>query len=228
MSLDRAVWVSMTSLDGLLHVIWDWNGTLLDDLWLALDVANLMLARRGIAPMDEERYREIFDFPVEEYYRRAGFDFDREPFSVLADEFISGFDPRVGECRLHGAAPAVLDALATRSITQTVLSASRRQALLAAVAGQGLEAYFEAVHGLDDHFAVSKAELGMEVARSLPLARESVLLIGDTTHDAEVAARMGVPCILIARGHQSARRLRTAGVPVYESLDLWWDAVVGA
>ena len=93
------------------YIIWDWNGTLLDDLWLALEVANGMLRRRGLSEMDPNGYREIFDFPVETYYRAAGFDFSREPFPVLADEFIGEFNARVTECELHQGAREVLSAV---------------------------------------------------------------------------------------------------------------------
>ena len=81
------------------HVIWDWNGTLLDDVWLCVDIINAMLGRRGVPALDRERYRRIFDFPVPIYYERAGFDFSRETFAAAADEFCDEAARRVGECR---------------------------------------------------------------------------------------------------------------------------------
>jgi len=202
-------------------IIWDWNGTLLDDVELALEVANGMLARRGLPVMDLERYRAIFDFPVERYYRAAGFDFDREPFHVLAGEFISEYNRRVGEAALHGEVPAVLSRINEAGLSQAVLSASRQQSLEEAVARFGVEEHFAALQGLPDHFAVSKTEVGRRLVRRLGLSGERTVMVGDTTHDAEVASEMGVRCVLIAGGHQSAERLERCAVPVYRTLSEW-------
>ena len=72
------------------YVIWDFNGTLLDDVKLCFDLLNKMLSKRGFETVTIEKYKEIFRFPVKEYYRLAGFDFEREPFEVTAVEFIVG------------------------------------------------------------------------------------------------------------------------------------------
>lgn len=200
------------------YVIWDWNGTLLDDLWLALEVANGMLRRRGLPEMDTHRYREIFDFPVEHYYRRAGFDFAVEPFSVLADEFIAGFNSQVRQCPLHDGVEEVLHALRQRNVTQMVLSASRETSLHEAVRHHRLHDYFDALHGLSNHLAVSKAQVGRELIARSGIDPTQALMVGDTVHDAEVAREMGVSCILIASGHHSRSRLEATGVPVYDTL----------
>jgi len=200
-------------------IIWDWNGTLLDDLWLALEIANGMLARRGLPTMDADRYREIFDFPVERYYRIAGFDFDREPFPVLADEFISEFNRRLPECSLRDRAVETLEHLRGEGVRQMILSASRKESLVTGVEHYGVTGFFEALHGLEDHFAVSKADLARTVAGTLPVDPERVVMVGDTLHDVEVAEAIGVRCVLVGGGHQSEERLQAAGVPVLAGID---------
>ena len=205
-------------------IIWDWNGTLLNDVELALDVANGMLARRGLPVMDLERYRAIFDFPVERYYRAAGFDFSTEPFEVAADEFISEYNRRVTEARLHDGVTSVLDGLRQAGIRQAVLSASRQHSLESAVASYDISDRFTSLQGLADHFAVSKSAAGHELMEFLSIPAGRALMIGDTTHDAEVAAHMGVDCALISAGHQSAERLERCGVPVYDSLWRWFNS----
>lgn len=212
---------SATSTGSVDCVIWDWNGTLLDDLWLALEVANGMLARRALPTMDRDRYREIFDFPVEQYYRRAGFDFEHEPFSALAREFIDGYNARVGECGLQPAAHDTLERFAGAGVPQYVLSASRQSSLEEAISAAGIAEYFERLSGLSDHYAVSKRSAGAALVETIPVAAHRAVLVGDTVHDAEVAEAMGVPCVLIAAGHQSQQRLCRAGVPVFSSLDRW-------
>lgn len=199
-------------------VVWDWNGTLLDDLALALDVANGMLARRGRPTMDATRYRDIFDFPVSEYYRRAGFDFEAEPFSILADEFIGEYNRRVRECSLHADAADVLAAIAATSTRQAILSASEAESLAAAVAGYGIGGFFERLQGLDDHFAVSKRGAGQRLLDDLSITPADAVIIGDTTHDYEVAGELGMDVVLVAAGHQSRRRLSITGAFVVDSI----------
>lgn len=83
-------------------VLWDWNGTLLDDAALCCELLNTMLARHGYAPVGSmEAYRQVFCFPIETYYRRAGFDFSRHPFAALADEYMRLYTPRSLGCPLQ-------------------------------------------------------------------------------------------------------------------------------
>ena len=71
----------MTSPRNYDLVIWDWNGTLLDDTELCYRIANEMRIERGMTPMlGIEEYREFFTFPVIDYYKRMGYTFDTEPF----------------------------------------------------------------------------------------------------------------------------------------------------
>lgn len=195
-------------------VVWDWNGTLLNDLWLALEIANGMLARRDLPTMDENRYREIFDFPVSEYYRIAGFDFEAEPFPVLAKEFIDQYNARVGECALQESAGDLLDRIADSALRQVVLSASRSSSLYDAVGRHGIVDRFETLQGLTDHYAVSKVEAGRTMVATLGANPERTIMVGDTIHDFEVAEEMGIDCVLVGCGHQATHRLRATGAPV--------------
>lgn len=111
-------------------VLWDWNGTLLDDAALCCELLNTMLARHGYAPVGSmEAYRQVFCFPIETYYRRAGFDFSRHPFAALADEYMRLYTPRSLGCPLQPDACAVLDALRAQGMRQVMLSASKQENL---------------------------------------------------------------------------------------------------
>ena len=70
-------------------IVWDWNGTLLDDVELCRHTINRLLVKRGLKRLDLEQYRRVFQFPIIEYYRKAGFDLEAEPFEVLAHEYMA-------------------------------------------------------------------------------------------------------------------------------------------
>lgn len=206
------------SNDPIEHVVWDWNGTLFNDAWLCMDVMNGLLREHALPLLTLERYQRIFDFPVIEYYRRLGFDFERHTFEELGTAFIRGYEERRLECDLHDGALALLDALRDAGITQTVLSAYEHRTLVSLLTHFGIIDYFEEVIGIDDHYAGGKADKGRAWIARTQTAPARILLIGDTLHDVEVAQVMGVRCVLVAGGNQHRDRLAETGVPLFGSL----------
>jgi len=69
-------------------IIWDWNGTLLDDMDICISSMNRMLSKRELPELNIDKYRDVFTFPVIDYYKAIGFDFRKEPWDVAAHEFI--------------------------------------------------------------------------------------------------------------------------------------------
>ena len=200
------------------HILWDWNGTLLDDVGLCVDIVNAMLARRGRPGIDLRRYRSIFDFPVRGYYERAGFDFSKEMFESACTEFCKEYATRVCECSLHDNAQRVLEDCAANGIHQIVLSTTEQSALEAMVAAFGITRLFEGVVGQADHYAVGKAARAQELLASLGICGDRVLLIGDTTHDADVAREIGIDCVLVSAGHHPHEKLLQTRARVVEQL----------
>lgn len=207
------------------HVIWDWNGTLLDDVELVVDIMNGLLAPRRLPSLDVGRYHEVFTFPVADYYARLGFDLVAEPFEELAIEFMSGYLSRWPEAMLRSGALDALERVAGRGVGQSMLSAAERSLLEEATTHFGVAAFMSHRVGIDDHHAVSKLEHGR--AHLADLDADRVLLVGDTEHDAEVAAELGIECALIEGGHMSGARLRATGLPVYATLGALFDELGG-
>lgn len=201
------------------NVVWDWNGTLLDDAWLCRDIMNGQLVARGLPSLSMERYGAIFGFPVKTYYERAGFDFSTEPFEIPAREFIAVYEARRHEAPLREGVVGVLEQLRVAGIRQHLLSAYSHDSLSSIVAAHGLTGYFDTLAGIPDVFAASKLDRGLELAAAIAGPGHSALLVGDTDHDWEVAVEMGIDCVLIPAGHQSPERLQACGVPVLQSLE---------
>lgn len=205
-------------MKSLEHVIWDWNGTLLDDAELCVEVMNGVLARRRLPPLTAERYAARFRFPVRDYYADLGFDFERESFEVVGTEFIEGYSAREASCGLRAEARSTLEALAARRLTQSVLSASQQARLEAQARRLGVHVHFEALVGLDDHYAHGKVGIGQRWMAKRGVDPSRTVLVGDTDHDVDVARALGVQCVLVPSGHQSAERLARCGVEVLPGL----------
>jgi len=198
-------------------VIWDFNGTLVDDVDLALRSINTMLVRRGLAPVTRDVYRRAFGFPLADYYRKLGVDLSRETMAGLADEFHEVYLPELPACGLQVGVRAILDSVRDAGGRQFVLSALEEGALRDAVERLGIGDYFEAVYGLDHRLGDSKLVRGRELAERYGLRNESTLFVGDMDHDAEVARALETPVALVAQGHQAPETLRACGCRVFET-----------
>ncbi len=200
------------------HVIWDWNGTLVDDAWLCVEIVNELLVRRGLAPTTLREYSEVFGFPLRTYYQRVGFDLEHEDFAALGDEFNVRYSQRRGECCLRAGAYQVLAALRHNGIGQSLLSASNEVDLEQMVADYRLQSHFAAVAGVDNFLGEGKIERGRRHLAALSCQSDKVLLVGDTLHDIEVAVALGVHCVLLPSGHQSRHRLELGECAVVDGL----------
>ena len=199
-------------------IIWDWNGTLLNDVEWNISVINKMLVKRNIKTLDnKEDYHNVFCFPIIDYYKKLGFDFTKEPFEDLAVEFIELYHSNnTGNSQLCDNATVVLNEIGNRGIKQVILSASELDNLLSQINVFDINHYFTAILGLSDIYAKSKIDIGIKyIEKSKP---ERAVLIGDTVHDYEVANALGVDCLLIANGHSSKKSLLKNGVPVLNDI----------
>ena len=200
------------------HIIWDWNGTLINDIWLVVEIMNKMLKKRNMPGIDSKKYREIFDFPVIDYYAKLGFNFSKESFEELTVEFISEYYTRFNECKLFNEVEEVLKKIRDMGIPQSILSASKEDVLIEKIKYYGIDKYFCRIMGLENHYAESKVERGKKWIDELNLNPQDVLLMGDTAHDYDVSKHIGCDCLLIANGHYSYERLAKLGVDVIGTL----------
>ena len=199
------------------HVLWDFNGTILDDVETGIRSVNTLLAERGLRCISGvEEYHSVFGFPIIEYYRRLGFDLENEKYEVIAPLWVAEYLRNVKDARIFDDVLYAVDAFRNKGAKQLILSATERDMLLSQISDIGLDGVFDDVLGLDNIHAASKVGVAEEWKSSNPEA--VALVIGDTVHDAEVASAIGADCILVARGHQSREVLEGCGVPVVKDL----------
>ncbi len=199
------------------HIIWDFNGTLFADVDAGIESVNTMLRERSLPEIESvDAYREIFRFPVIDYYRDLGFDFDAEPFDVLAPIWIDLYNKNSADAPLQEGSIEALEAFRAMGVSQLLLSATEINMLKGQLETLGITEYFDAIMGLDNIHAHSKKAIALDWMEKNPSARP--LFIGDSLHDAEVASAVGGDCALVANGHQSSQRLKESGFPVFSSL----------
>jgi phosphoglycolate phosphatase len=199
-------------------IIWDWNGTLLNDLDFCISCINNLLKNRSLPILNRKIYKEVFSFPVKDYYEAIGFDFSKEDFSIPAHEFIDLYEKNIKSCGLHPTSMNVLQFFHQKGIRQFVLSAMHQEMLIETLQYNEIFHFFEGVAGLNDIYAVSKIERGQQLIKEFQIEKESAVIIGDTIHDFEVAQKLGIRSILVADGHQSEERLKSTGAEVVSNL----------
>ena len=198
------------------RLIWDWNGTLLDDVSAAVAALNRMLVKRGAAPTTVGHYRRRFGFPVRPFYAELGVDLSKWDWNDICEDFhdFVAAEPQSVRPDAHSA----LELAASLGFRQCILSALRQDKLENALDSNGFTVFFDRIFGVDNLDGASKLDRGRELVASIGTGGQSPVFIGDTLHDAEVANALGGRCVLVSCGHQSPERLVAAGCPVVGSL----------
>lgn len=205
------------------QIIWDWNGTLLNDVTMCVQVMNLMLQKYSLPALSSEKYKQLFNFPVQDYYERLGFDFNQHSFEVIGHKFMDAYFEELPNSPLFPEVKMILQELNKLGINQLVLSAMEHKSLEKSLKDKGIRSCFSKVQGINDHLASGKTELAFGLLQSSGYKADETLFIGDTLHDLEVAQSIGCPCVLIANGHFSKERLLMKHDVVLDNLSEFQD-----
>jgi phosphoglycolate phosphatase len=203
------------------HIIWDWNGTIFNDVELCAGIMNLLLSQESLPNISVQKYKEIFTFPVIEYYRIAGHTFEKTSFEILGKQFMDEYEVKKDWCDLYKGAFELLSEIQRRNIQQHLLSAYEQNSLNRIVEHFAIGKYFQNIVGLDNIYASGKAHLAKSLESRIRTngISENILLIGDTIHDYEVASEINSDCILLSHGHQDEERLLKLGIPVLKNFE---------
>lgn len=193
-------------------VVWDWNGTLLDDVDANLRTANRMLTTRGLKPISsKDKYRSLFCFPVVNFYNKVGFDLANEDFGKIAEEYVSTYTEENESSALFSGARETLKKLKDANVRQVIVSATEHERLRVEVASHGVADLFEDILGVGDNYGNSKTTVAKAFAERCCADPSEILFVGDTCHDSEVAEACGCDCVLVSGGHVSAENLQKSG-----------------
>ena len=195
------------------HILWDFNGTILDDVDACIRSINELLVKYGNDPIpDLETYRNVFGFPVKDYYEKVGFDFDKISFDALAVEWVDLYLKYSKPSKLCPNVIPALMAVRSAGIPQLILTASLVDMVEDQLSELGIGDYFDGIIGKDNIHAHGKTDIALSWYEKNRPVRP--VMIGDTAHDAEVADAIGAECILVSCGHMSVEKL-SALKPVY-------------
>ena len=201
------------------YILWDWNGTLLDDTQAALDTLNIMLSRRGVKPITMEFFRDHFAFPCRPFYDTIGMHVEDAEWDALAKEYHDLYAEQPKE--LNRETIAALERVKAAGARQSIISALRQDLLDEVTERMGVAKYMECIYGVDNLDGASKLDRALELLTRIDNA--DPVVIGDALHDKEVADALKVRCVLCGQGSHASWRLRKVaptGETLLEALDL--------
>lgn len=198
----------LSHLSDYKNIIWDWNGTLLDDVVVTLDCLNTQLGVSGLPTLDLDTMRRKFHFPVESFYRSLDFPEQEGSYDYLHQVYHAMYKDRLHAVSLFDGRHTLLASLQGKGITQYVLSAAPQAPLEALLQHFEIAPFFSAIYGLSHSRADSKVENGRRLLAAHQLVPEDTIMVGDTDHDLEVGKALGVDVLLLGDGHQHPEHLQ--------------------
>ncbi|WP_030694155.1 HAD family hydrolase [Streptomyces globisporus] len=202
------------------HLVWDWNGTLLDDIDAVIGATNAAFAELGLASITLERYRELYTVPVPKFYERLmGRLPTDEEWTVMDGAFHRHYWERADACGLTVGAAELLAARQAAGATQSLLSLAPHAHLVPLVRRHGIAERFVRVDGRVDASTDGKSGHMVRHLIALGVPADRVVVIGDAADDAVAAAHVGARAVLYTGGSHSRASLSRVGVPVVDTLE---------
>ena len=197
-------------------IFWDWNGTIVNDVWLFVKILNVFLKNVSQPPISIDMYRDLFCFPIEDFYKKINLYHNQNSFEKITKQFISIYRKHIFEPKLVRGILDVVDYNSTEQTSHVVLSAQNSVDLNNSINHYGLPLVFKSVYGVDNVVARGKINLAKKMVNKHRVSK--VLVIGDTSLDYRVAEAIGASCFLVSWGHYSQDRLCRLPVPVFSSV----------
>ncbi|MGI3164397.1 HAD family hydrolase [Pseudooceanicola sp. 200-1SW] len=202
-----------------LHVIWDWNGTLLDDFEITAEVSAEMIRTAGRPDVTHDDIRDHHTRPFSHFFHAlVGREPTEQEMAANMARYSQVYDPIKHQLPLAADALHALELLKESGAGQSVLSMAPQDELRALVSHNGIADYFRAIDGAETLGQDRKrASLERHMGR-LGLMPARTVLIGDTVDDFDAASALGIRAVLVTTGMHSARRLAATGSDVADTL----------
>ncbi|MFB7474264.1 HAD family hydrolase [Kitasatospora sp. NPDC056184] len=204
-------------------IVWDWNGTLRNDLDDHVAALNATLPGLGGEPISVETYQALHRMPIRDFYTDVlGRQLGDEEWHAADTAFLAELARR--PVRLQQGARQLMMGLRARGVRQSLLSLAPHERLVGEVESVGITGLLERVDGRPGPSVPSKAPAMIAHLQALGpgVDPSRTLVIGDSVDDAVAAHAVGAVPVLHSTGLHGATRLATAGVPLVDTIQ---DAV---
>ncbi len=199
------------------YILWDWNGTLIDDVQNALMCVNDMCARKGKPEINIEQYYSYIETPIIGFYRHILSE-DEIDADEIFENYHNDYLRHLPETRLAEGAKEVLRFFKERGAKQYIVTATHIDEAVALTKKYGVADYFDGIFGADNKYAESKTARAQKFFKEYGIRQSEAVFIGDLMHDYETANALGIAAVLVSYGHQGRKILENGKVLTVDSL----------
>ncbi|WP_313954018.1 HAD-IA family hydrolase [Accumulibacter sp.] len=188
-------------------LVFDWDGTLLDSAEAIVGAINAASRDLGLPPPPEQRARHVIGLGLREALRHALPDLPEGRYPQMVERYRHHYLSHDHELKLFDGAAALIAELAGAGFLLAVATGKSRAGLDRALQISGLGGYFHASRCADECFSKPHPQMLEELMDELSVEPGRTLMIGDTTHDLQMAKNAGVACLAAAYGAHPAAAL---------------------
>lgn len=181
-------------------IVFDWDGTLLDSAGAIVACIQAAAIDLGLEPPSEERARHVIGLGLHEALRHALPELEQERHMELADRYRHHYLARDHELPLFDGAAELVRDLAADGYLLAVATGKSRKGLDRALAASGLGECFHTSRCADECHSKPHPQMLEEIMGELGVSPRLTLMIGDTTHDLQMAQNAGVGALAVAYG----------------------------
>lgn len=200
------------------NIFIDFNGTILDDTDLCYEILCEMTDKANLKRVSMHEYKEAFDFPVINYYKKVGFDFDKVDYHDISSYFFSNYLKRwPTETKIFDNFVSTIEKLKNQGFKVYIITASEEKLLLDQLEHFKILNLFDGYVASKDIKANGKVENARMFMNENKINPKETIMFGDTVHDALVAKELGIKCILFSKGHNTKKKLKSTNNKVVRS-----------
>jgi len=181
-------------------IAFDWDGTLFDSTALIVRCIQAACADVGTAVPSDEQASYVIGLGLRDALLHAAPGFPAERYPELGDRYRHHYFARQHELVLFDGALPMLHALKTRNHVLAVATGKSRRGLDEALSTVELKGLFDATRTADETASKPDPLMLLELMAELDVEPDRTLMIGDTTHDLQLAANAGVASVAVAYG----------------------------
>jgi len=188
-------------------IIWDWNGTILNDVDNNINAVNMILQKRNLTIISKEEYRRKIKVPIKQFYNDIGLETnDPENYNLITIDYWKYYNMSYkNNTKVNSGLEIILNKLMENNISNYLLSATQHDELKKQVESKGMEIFFKIIIGNNNSEVKNKLEKAKELIKNENIKISSTILVGDMISDYELAEKLGIKCILYSNGHQEIK-----------------------
>jgi phosphoglycolate phosphatase len=181
-------------------IVFDWDGTLFDSTRLIARSIQSACADLGTAVPSDRDASYVIGLGLGDALRHAAPELERERYGELAERYRHHYLARQDEIVLFDGTLEMLSALKARNHWLAVATGKTRRGLDQALARSPLAGLFDATRTADETRGKPDPLMLVELMHELGAAAERTLMVGDTTHDLQLAENAGCASVAVSFG----------------------------